>query len=426
MMRNNTFFLISLLAILLVELDALATEMPSFSKLAGTKESEIVVNSVAGLVTAIDQANSGGDKTIIIEDGVYTLDDMLPILADGITVKSASENRDTVTIQGRGMEGSVTHIFNVAGSFFTVRDVTLRAVSQHAIQLQIDVDDVLMHNLHILDTGEQMVKVAYEQGNPNSSDDGVLEHCLLEYSAGVGPQYYIGGIDAHFTRNWLVRDNIFINIRSPSGQLAEHAIHFWSDSEDTLVERNLIINCDRGIGFGLGDRGHIRGIIRNNMIYHNETDGFADVGIGLERTGNAQVYNNSIFFANTYPNAIEYRYPETTGVYIANNLTNKGITARDGASATLSNNITTSESSWFVQPESGDLHLSSALETVVDQGVEIPALTDDFDGDPRPVGSGTDIGADEYYVPPTPELSLLGIIFLLIIFSLGTLKIKRM
>jgi hypothetical protein len=295
------------------------------------------------------------------------------------------------------MGGYPTHIFNVAGSRFTVQDVTLRRVSQHAIQLQVDVDSVVIRNVHILDTGEQMVKVAYNPSNPSlSSDDGVLEGCLLEYSAGIGPQYYIGGIDAHNAKNWIIRGNIFKGIRSPSATVAEHAIHFWSDSQNTLVEGNLIINCDRGIGFGLGASGHGGGIIRNNMIYHDSSEMFADVGIGLESAPGAQVYNNTIFFENSYPNAIEYRWPSTTGVLVANNLTNKDIALRDGASGNVSHNVTTASGPWFVDPSSGDLHLSYEVPAAVDQGLTISGLTDDFDGDHRPRGAGIDVGADEY------------------------------
>jgi hypothetical protein len=57
------------------------------------------------------------------------------------------------------------------------------------------------------------------------------------------PQHSIGGIDAHNAVGWIVRDNTFRKIRSPAGSVAEHAVHFWSGSRDTLVERNLIVDC---------------------------------------------------------------------------------------------------------------------------------------------------------------------------------------
>jgi len=66
----------------------------------GTTEA-VVVSSASELVNAIEEANSGGDKTILLEDGT-TLDTMLWVDADGVTVRSSSGNRDNVTIRGRG------------------------------------------------------------------------------------------------------------------------------------------------------------------------------------------------------------------------------------------------------------------------------------------------------------------------------------
>ncbi|MBI4775736.1 MAG: right-handed parallel beta-helix repeat-containing protein [Deltaproteobacteria bacterium] len=361
----------------------------------------VVVSNVTELSDAIYNAHHGGDKTILIEAGTYALNDMLVVTTDDVSVNSVSGDRDSVVIKGNGMAGGVTHVFNVAADRFSVQNVTLRDVSNHAVQFHPGVKSPVIRNVHILDTGEQMVKIAYDPAQMDlTADDGVMENCLLEYSADIGPQWYIGGIDAHNAKNWIVRDNVFKYIRSPSLALAEHAVHFWSDSRNTLVERNLIINCDRGIGFGLGDRGHLNGIIRNNMIYHDENDptGFADVGIGLESAAGAQVYNNTIYMEHGYPNAIEYRFTATTGVLIANNLTNRLIQQRDGGQATLSNNVTNAEFDWFQDVGQGDLHLAGAVDEAVDQGQVLAGLTDDFDKENRPAGGGMDIGADEYAV----------------------------
>jgi len=158
----------------------------------------------------------------------------------------------------------------------------------------------------------------------------------------VGPQFYIGGLDIHEGSNWIVNDNVFKNIASPSGSLAEHAVHFWDFSANNSVERNIIINCDRGIGFGLGTSPNIGGINRNNTLYNDGSGLFNDVGISLETSPGTKVYNNTIYI--DYPNAIEYRYTSTNNVEITNNLCNKLITSRNGDQATLTTNLTTAQS----------------------------------------------------------------------------------
>lgn len=52
----------------------------------------------------------------------------------------------------------------------------------------------------------------------------------------------------------------------------------------------------------------------------------------------------------------------------------------------------------FINPQ--DFHLGPD-SPCIDIGKSV-ALDHDYDGDPRPAGSANDIGADEYYIPPTP------------------------
>lgn len=361
-------------------------------------QTAVTVSTALELKEAVINANTGGDPLILLNDGIYTLDDMLWISADNVRIRSVSRNRSSVIIEGQGMTGSVSHIFNVAGSHFTAEDMTLRDVANHLIQIHgnNNSDNPVLRNLILQNAFEQLVKISYSAGSAIGSDNGLIENCLFEYTAGIGPQWYIGGIDGHQCTDYTIRNCVFKHIQSPENDLAEHAIHFWSDSVGTRVERNWIINCDRGIGFGLGDRGHQGGIICNNMIYHDANDFNADVGIGLESVTGAHVYNNTIYFASSYQNAIEYRFEVTRGNVIENNLTNRRITARNDATSTVQNNITSADSSWFTNVSNGNLHLSSAIASVIDQGLPVSGLTDDFDGDPRPQGSGIDIGCDEW------------------------------
>ncbi|MCP4689888.1 MAG: hypothetical protein GY859_17690, partial [Desulfobacterales bacterium] len=183
----------------------------------GNRRASVVVHDAAELAAAVVNANGSGPREIILADGEYTLDQLLWIDEDDVTVRSQSGNRGAVVIRGAGMTGGVSHIFDVGGQNFTCRDMTLRDVSNHAIQIhgELDADGAVIQNIHILDAREQMIKVSYDSVNTPTigADNGVVEDCLLEYSAGIGPQWYIGGVDAHFAKDWIIRDNTFRYIR---------------------------------------------------------------------------------------------------------------------------------------------------------------------------------------------------------------------
>ena len=263
---------------------------------------------------------------------------------------------------------------------------------------------------------------ANQDPNTSFSENGLLEDCLLEYSAAMGPQFYIGGIDAHGAKDWIVRRNVFRNIISPSGSLAEHAVHFWSWSRGTLVENNLIVNCDRGIGLGLSSSGHSGGVIRNNIVFHDAQNpgGHADVSIEVLHGHGAQIYNNTVWQAHgNYFAAIKNF--ESQNVTIANNLVQmrpdaywklqQAIWVKDGTGLVLSNAISAPNPNWFasvIPPaakrlrDTGNfLHIRDAsVIDLIDKGTtniaNLPNPFTDFDGRPRPQGRTIDIGAVEF------------------------------
>ncbi len=357
----------------------------------------VMVSSTSELRTAIIQANdAGGNRTILIADGTYQIatTSWYPyITANDMVFRSLSGNRDAVILTGTGMKDVApitVNGFYCFGNNITIADLTIKDVGNHAIATEGD--NLFVHNVKIQNTFEQMIKGTT---GGDGADNAIIQCSLLEYPAGIGPQFYIGGLDIHEGDNWIVRDNIFKNITSPSVSLAQHAVHFWNFSSNNIVERNWIINCDRGIGFGLGSLSNEGGIIRNNMIYNDGSSIFHDVGISLETSPNTKVYNNTIFIS--YPNAIEYRFAETKNVTIKNNLTNQSIRSRDGGQGELLTNYVTAQESWFKNLTTGDLRIQSEIPSVTNQGTSLPTeVTMDIDQTARPQGGAYDIGASEY------------------------------
>ncbi|MFT4665027.1 MAG: hypothetical protein ACI9XB_001980 [Gammaproteobacteria bacterium] len=360
----------------------------------------VTVNNETEFVNAVNQANNnGGNMTILIADGTYQIasTSWYPyITASNVVFRSLSGNRDAVILTGSGMAdvsstGTEVVIYAV-GDNITIADLTIKDVGNHGIA--VTGDNLYVYNVKIQNTYEQMIK---GNSSGNGINNGKVKCSLFEYTNGIGPQWYIGGLDIHTGTNWTVSDNVFKNISSPSFFHAEHAIHFWDSSADNLIERNKILNCDRGIGFGLGSSPNSGGVIKNNMITNDGTGLFHDVGIGIETSPNTKIYNNTIHVE--YQNAIEYRFASTTNVEISNNLTNKLIKSRNGGSATLATNIENAVSSWFVDLTTGDLHLVSNISVAVDMGTTLTGVTKDIDKVARPQFSSFDIGACEYLNP---------------------------
>jgi hypothetical protein len=357
----------------------------------------INVANAMELRSAIIQVNqTGGNATILLADGVYPVASAswYPyITASNLVIRSASGLRNSVVITGQGMQSVApgTEIgLSLVGDNITVADLTIRAVGNHAISTSSD--NHFIHNVRFQDTYEQMIKGT---SGGDTSSDVIVQCSLFEYTAGIGPWHYIGGLDIHEGENWQVRDNIFIDIASPSGSQAEHAVHFWDNSLNNTIERNWIINCDRGIGFGLGSSQNSGGLIKNNMIYNEGSQPYHDVGIGLETSPNTIVANNTVYIA--YQNAIEYRFTSTSNVQITNNLVNRRIYSRNGGEATLMTNIDNALGSWFVDTPNGDLHLQNMNALIVNNGTAIPNIVSlDFDQLVRPQGGAFDIGAQEW------------------------------
>jgi uncharacterized repeat protein (TIGR01451 family) len=377
----------------------------------------------AGQLRSIVLNASAGD-TILLHDGTYNLNgDYIWIRAPGLTLRSASGNREAVVIDG---SYRTTEIVTIAASDVTVADLTLKRASTHPIHVTpdfvdtADITNALIYNVHIVDPGEQAIKI--NQNGNHYADSGEVACSHIELTDAGRPHVsgcYTGGVDGHQAWGWVIRDNVIEGFWCPSG-LSEHAIHFWTGSRDTLVERNVLVDNARGVGFGLdrsgdgrvypddpcpgpGYVGHFDGIIRNNFIFASRSELFSsqsgfDCGICLAQACGTQVLHNTVASTQAPFSSIEWRFPNTSAG-ITNNLVTHNLRPRDDAVATLAGNLDQASLSLFVDGSSGDLHLASGATEAIDRGVSIAAglCDEDIDGDPRPWGGGYDIGADEVY-----------------------------
>lgn len=305
------------------------------------------VGSTFELRQALEKANSYShekETEIVLEDGIYTNATNLVINSGNVTIRSRSNDPTKVVLLGNGMKSTsnIEVIFDISASYVSLIGLTLRQVSNHLIQVrgEANADYVSIDNCVFEDAFQQMIKVS-TNNNLEYSDNGKITNSRFEYTKGIGPNYYIGGIDAHKARNWLISNNVFIGIASPSKQVAEHAIHFWHDSSNITVKNNLIVNSDRGIGFGLGERenDNVGGLISNNKIIDfAENHIFSDAAIILESSPETIVINNFAYSESSYPNSIEFRYPSTKNIRVAGNNTNKYIVSKDRATGIVREN----------------------------------------------------------------------------------------
>ncbi len=368
-------------------------------------------------------ANAAPGTTLLLADGTYMLNggdasSRVQLSVDGLTLRGASGDASAVILDGGYATNEVVtiHANNVTVAHLTVTHAVDHLI--HATPRGATIKGTRIYDVRLIDGGEQFIKINADGGEANWVDDGEVACSKFMMTDAGRPNVeratggcYTGGIDGHQARGWKIHDNHFEGIYCAGEGLAEHAVHFWSASRDTLVERNTIINCARGIGFGLvengrtrdyadapypdvvGYIGHYDGIIRNNFIYADID--FYDTGIELAQAHGVRVFHNTVVSspdASGFFSSIDYRFANTKAE-IRNNITRR-ITKRNGAAGELSSNIERAELSLFVDAPSGDLHLAAGATDAIDQGEAVNEAGLDIDGEPHANGV-PDIGADE-------------------------------
>ena len=134
-----------------------------------------------------------------------------------------------------------------------------------------------------------------------------------------------------------------------------------------------------------------------------------------------QIDHNSLLLNGNEFYAVEFRFSSTTNGTARNNLADAGIHLRDNAAATTRSNLVTAVPEMFASPAIADLHLLSSTTNAIDRGLSLSSITNDIDGDRRPRGASSDIGADEFSTTVPPRVSNLKLLGPNALISLTTL-----
>lgn len=365
------------------------------------------VTTVDELLHAAESAASG--ETILVEEGRYSMPRVLVLRGrQQITIRGASGNPDKVILTGRGWDSGMEHddiVHITACSGVTLADLTLADCHSYGIKVESESSpqDIHIYHCRFRDIGVRAIKGSAGQDLNNRATRGSVRYCRFENTRIPPPEWsfggdYISAIDMMALQSWTFSDNFFRNIRGQTGG-ARAAVFIWVRSRDIIVERNMFVDCDRGIAFGNPGKTtaatpdervrHVdQGVICNNMIA-----GGSDCGIELWSVEHTRVLHNSIWRPEqNWSRGIRVG-AGTIDAEIRNNLVH-GEISFEGGTARLEHNLSGRWDHYFEKPPAGDLSLRANAVRAIDQGEFLEAVPLDIRGQgrsPRP-----DIGAWEF------------------------------
>ncbi len=359
-----------------------------------------------GLVQAVEKAKPG--QMICVADGHYLLPRYIEIRADRVTLRGTSGHRERVIFDGiQSIHGELLGIR--ACSDVTIADLTIQNVRYNGFKINSDsgvqrltIYNCIIHN--IWQRGVKGVKVPEENREAIRPKNCRVQYCLFyndrpkrlsDDPDDIAQGNYVAGIDVMYAKDWIISDNVFVGIQGRTFE-GRGAIFLWFDSQDCVIERNIILDCDVGLQLGNAHRADgvpyhcVRCEARNNFITRAP-----EAGIVTVYTKDCRILHNTIHDPQTRMNRLIRTVFTNDGLTVANNLlSGPGMSNESDSPIQFLGNLLKDASAVFTDPSQGDLHLTPPASGIVDRGIVLPAsLVEDIDGqrrDDRP-----DLGADE-------------------------------
>jgi hypothetical protein len=359
------------------------------------------VGDAAGLKQALE--SDPQDVTILVADGVYTLSEPVSMRkGQNVILRGASGDAGKATLRGRGFLAGkpgddllqVGNVQNLTIAYLTFADCRSYGIKVEAEHFPRDVH---IYGCHFRDIGVRMIKGS--SSREGKAVGGSIRFCRFENTQIPPADWlfdgdYITAIDMMALEGWIISDNFFSNIKGRKGG-ARGAIFIWVRSRNVTVERNAILNCDRGISFGnpsgstnyLPGQEHVQGsIIRNNIIVPGP-----DAGIELWWADDIRVYNNTIWRADAAGPGMRGGMDDwkIKRIDVANNLV-RGVNLLEGE-VTLRNNLFGDLSGHELALLAGGPQLRGIVPEAIGRGLPLKEVPDDYRGRARE--KTTNIGA---------------------------------
>jgi parallel beta-helix repeat protein len=210
--------------------------------------------------------------------------------------------------------------------------------------------------------------------------------------------------------NALIENNVIYG----NGDLGGAAINL--DGVQDSVVRNNVLYDNHATGI-VNYRGDGAQGPRGMRILHNTVDQASDARWALlmfNTTGPNVVRNNILYNRHAFRGGITYETPQDVANTDSDYNIMDRVTPDDGNTIyTLAqwqalghepHSLSVPLASLWVNPAAGDYHLAAA-SPAIDAGQTLPDVTVDIEGNPRPAGPASDIGAYEKTVPATLSTS---------------------
>ena len=199
---------------------------------------KLKVSNQSQFTSALRSINAQEKIAILIEPGNYQVVETVLINSNNIMLIGLGQSPYETQLIGKGMISSSTvdNMFRVNADHFFMSNLLLKNVGNHLVQIAGELSSSFHHFQRVVfqDAYEQLLKVSGDKNNREKfSQKSVVEYCVFEYTDGVGPNFYIGGIDAHVSRQWLIQDNIFNNIYPTS----EKYCNEWKQLNQIMIKQ---------------------------------------------------------------------------------------------------------------------------------------------------------------------------------------------